>query len=189
MTYELVILQKRAAKTQVSASSGSSGLEQEPPQEAVDDEDVCADTSVMEQLEKYRQAWQESKEIRCHDFQVSVLGGAWTAKHKGVIADAFSGAAKGELALNWCRARGMPKSARYEISAYGEEFASIFARAWCSKMQYALNVCHKLENDLHRRSSEEHDSWVPPSDLARLQTALAGAARAQRRLRQIRALG
>jgi hypothetical protein len=182
------MLQKRAAKTKVGASTSSSQLEAQVSPESDVSEDVLCDPAVMEELEKYRQAWQDAKDVRFYDFQVSVLGGAWTQKHKGVLADAFSGAAKGDQSPDWCRARGMPRSARYEISTYGEENASALARAWCSKMQFLFNHCQKLGDDLHKLSPEELEQWVPPSDLQRVERQLADSRQAQQRLRQLRAL-
>lgn len=151
-------------------------------------EDVLGDPEVMEQLAKFREAWQETEEQRSRDFQVSVLGGTWTAKHKGVVADAFSASARGEVAIAWCRARTLPRSARFELSLYGEANAAVLARAWCSKMQFMLHLCKKLGDDLHAFSLEEKADWPEPSELGIAERELMASKRAVARIAQIRNL-
>ena len=119
---------------------------------------------------------------------VSVLGGAWTAKHKGVAADAFSASARGEMAIALCRKRSMNRSARFELSLYGEANAAILARSWCCKMQYIFNMCHMHKDDLHVFTAAEKAAWPEPSDLAGAARELAGSNRALTRIAQIREL-
>jgi hypothetical protein len=152
------------------------------------EEELLDDSKVKELLEKFRQQWEESVELRCHDFQVSLLGGSWTAKHRGVIADAFSGAAKGDRARSWCRSRRMAMSSRCEISLYAEEFASVLARCWCSRMQHLFNIAEKHHNDLHVFLPDELASWPEPSELALAERSLVEVPRAAARIAQIRAL-
>jgi hypothetical protein len=181
------IMQRRAAKQKHNPSS-ETDLTEDQHQNETDCEELHSDPSILEELRKYREAMLGSQEVRCNDFQVSLLGGAWTAKHKGVLADAFTGAAKGEEALAHCRSRGIPRSARYEISTYGEENAAAFARSWCSRMQYVFNICCAHEDQEHKLTPKEIENWPEPSEFCRLDRELAGSTRAQQRLAQIKAI-
>lgn len=91
--------------------------------------------------------------------------------------------------IAWCRARSIPRSARFEIALYGEENAAALARAWSSKMQFLLSACLKVGDDLHKFSPEELAKWPEPSDLGRVSRDMAGVAKAQKRIVQIRQLG
>lgn len=150
-------------------------------------EELHNDPAVLELLAQFREEWATTEDQRCHDFQVTLLGGSWTAANKGVVADAFSACARGE-AVAWCKTRAIARSARYEISLYGEENASTLARVWCSRMQFLFNLSKKAGNALHVFTQNEKASWVEPSELARVEAELAGVTRAQARIRQIRSL-
>ena len=183
------MLEKRARKSKSKALFSSQPEDATIDAGASDDEDTQVDPATMEELQKFREEWLAAEDCRYGDFQVSILGGYWTKLYKGVFADAFTGKARGDVAVAFCEARGMRKSARYEINAYGEEYAAIFARAWCSKMQFLFGECQKRGDNKHAFASDEQGRWVPPSDLARLETDLKGSERAMRRLADIRALG
>lgn len=154
----------------------------------LDGEEVLHDPDIMLQLAKVRQSFLEAKEDRCLDFQVTILGGQWTAAHKGVAADAFSAAAKGNMAIQWCKRRAIPQSARYEISLYGQEAAAAMARCWASKMQYMFNICIQLEDELHKLTASELKQWPCPSEFFNLRTELAGSRKGLHRLDQIQVL-
>ena len=38
--------------------------------------------------------------------------------------------------MAWCARHGLPKTARFDLSVYGERDALIFAEAWCDRMQH-----------------------------------------------------
>ena len=152
------------------------------------DDDITLDPEIAEELARFRASWAEAQEGRSNDFQVTVLGGSWTARHKGVVADAFSGSARGDTANAWCRCRGLPRSARYEIALYGEEHAAALARVWCAKMQYLFNVCLEREDDRHALSPAEVAAWPEPSDLGRIERELRGIRQVPLRIAQIRNL-
>lgn len=184
------LLAKRQRK-QVAVTTDEQGTDPTDDEAELSDlaEELLSKPDVTEELANLRALWAESDDQRCSDFQVSVLGGSWTSKHKGVVADAFSGAARGETAISWCRSRGIPRSARYEITAYGEHSASTLARAWCSKMQFLLNRCLKARDDRLLFSEEQKRAWPEPSDFLQAEAELVGNARARQRISQIRALG
>jgi len=137
------LLEKRRKQVPAKTDEQGGNLsdDEADPSELV--EELLCHPDGTEELAKFRAVWAESEDLRCNDFQVSVLGGSWTSKHKGVVADTFSGAARGDTAISWCRSRGTPRSARYEITAYGERRAAALAKAWCSKTQFLLSRCLK----------------------------------------------
>ena len=140
------------------------------------------------QLLPFRHHCLESEDRRCNDFQVSLLGGAWTSANKGVIADAFSAKAKDQQAISFCAARHMARSARFEISLYTEEWAAALARCWCHRMQFLLNLSLEHQNVQHIFTQAELDAWVEPSELASAEMGLWNVPRARRRILEIRSL-
>ena len=93
------------------------------------------------------------------------------------------------MAVGWCRARHISRSACYEISLYGDHHAAVLARSWRSKMQFLYNQCRRLGDDLHDFSDEEKAAWPEPSDLTLAERELASVPRARARIQQIRNLG
>lgn len=67
-------------------------------------------------------------------FPVRLLGGAWAAKNRGVACDAFSAAASSAEVRSFCTSYRLPKSARFDISAYGDSGASLMCHAWSRRM-------------------------------------------------------
>ena len=181
------LLQKRSFKSRATAKAAPSHhcgeIDEEQSSEG---EEFVSRPEVLAGLETLRQELADLPEARSLDFQVTLLGGAWTLAHRGVVADACSAAARGETAVQWCRSRSMPLSARYERGLYGEEFAAILASAWCPKMQFVLNECLKTAEPAASLPEEVRDRWVPPSELARVDRELAGNRRAQQRRAQTR---
>ena len=183
------LLQKRAFKSRGKAKTAPCELSAEIDEDlSFDGEEFVSSAEVLADLATMPQEWADLPEDGILDFQVSLLGGAWTLAHRGVVADACSAAARGERAVPWCRSRGMPLSARYDLRLYGEEVAAILARGWCSKMQFLLNESFKTAEPTARLTEAARDRWVPPSELARVELDLAGHRRAQQRLSQIRLL-
>ena len=113
----------------------------EPPQDepdALDDDQVQA---VFQDLEQRRQAWDLNAPGDHADFRVTLLGGAWQQRHKGTTYVAFKGAVRqGSTSEHWCLQYNMPKSARFEISLYGEGGAYIMANAWCHRLNFLCSL-------------------------------------------------
>ena len=70
------------------------------------------------------------------DFSVEVLKGASTLRLRGKIADAARAYARTVGAIQWCRDRSMPLSARYELDHYGVFFCGVLTRTWCRVMSH-----------------------------------------------------
>ena len=143
---------------------------------------------VWAQVENLRAEIEDPK-LRLSDFEVKVLGGAWTMAHRGVAADAIQGLARSQEAVHFCKQSKIPQSARYEISLYGEDVAAVFARTWVAKMQAFLN----LWRDTKRRPTAaftvlEYESWAEPSDFTLQARTLGACPKGSKRVEQLRAL-
>eukprot|EP00974_Lingulodinium_polyedra_P134167 11228301-Lingulodinium_polyedra.AAC.1 len=65
------------------------------------------------------------------DFKVTLLGGEWLMATQGKAFDAFRGGVRaGSVAEDWCNQYSLNRSARFDISRYGEQGARIMASAW-----------------------------------------------------------
>ena len=107
------------------------------------DADALADAELegaFHDLHKAREALAAEDARACHDFRVSLLGGAWLMEVKGRAYDAFQGSAIGARATAWCLEYKVARSARFDISLYGEAGSKAFAEEWCRRMQYFL-IC------------------------------------------------
>jgi hypothetical protein len=142
---------------------------------------------VWAELEEIRGKWRALPEVRDNDFGVTVLGGQWTARHRGVAADALKGHARTAEAQSWCRRVGVPVSARFEISAYGQAAAATLARAWCSRMQHFYNLAEEMPEDADF-TDEQRGSWQEPSEFRSLLAQQDLSERLRSRGAQIRGL-
>ena len=120
------------------------------------------------------------------DFSVTVLGGAWTMAARGVAADAVQASARSPLAKDFCRRRGLPLSARFEISTYSQEHATVMARAWAHRMQLFLNVEIMSEDIAYEFTQQDKDEYVEPTELAATADHFPEGSRAHRRIEGIR---
>ena len=140
---------------------------------------------MWEELEQARLEWESAPEDTPVYFRVVVLGGKWTAAHKGRAADAISGQASGKDAEKWCRSLkhvGATITSRYDMELYTAERAAILARAWCSKMQHFYSITALLGKSIYQLSGTEMNSWVEPSEFTALAEEAAhagGTARAK----------
>jgi len=123
----------------------------------------------------------DDPKVRWEDFQVKVLGGAWTIEHKGVGADAIQGHARGQEAIAFCNSLKVPQSARYETRTYGEEAAGIFARNWTSNTQAFMNIWLDAKQSLTAFSQEHYSPWTEPSEFARQAITLAENSQGRKR--------
>ena len=91
---------------------------------------------LFSEVERKRHEYAETP--GCHgDFLVSLLGGKWAMESKGVPVVAFQGKARNNSpAEDWCNQYALHRSARFEISMYGEQVASALAHGWCDRMSH-----------------------------------------------------
>ena len=71
----------------------------------------------------------------------SVLGGAWTAKFKGVAFDSIQGCSSSAAGARWARSVGLNPTASFSIRLYSEQGARLLAETWTARMNafYAMS--------------------------------------------------
>ena len=94
----------------------------------------------MDALYKKREEWDSAPLKKSSDFKITLLGGSWTAKNKGVLYDAWKAEAKAGLASDFCMEFGLPKSATFTISKFGEAACHTLAFNWAHRLQWLLDV-------------------------------------------------
>ena len=77
-------------------------------------------------------------------FYVRILGGKWTKKWKGKVADAALGKAR-TYAKSWCELYNMPKQKAYYYSKYGRIEAHWLAEQYCKRASHFFDLW--LEGD------------------------------------------
>ena len=99
---------------------------------------------LFSEVERKRHEYAETP--GCHgDFLVSLLGGKWAMESKGVPVVAFQGKARNNSpAEDWCNQYALHRSARFEISMYGEQVASALAHGWCDRMSHFFSFGGKF---------------------------------------------
>ena len=157
--------------------------------EAEDDEDAdlagmdAAD--VFDELHRLRETWQEGDDRLQRDFKVAVRGGAWTAAHRGVVADSIRGEASNADSVSFCKAYRLPQSGTFSISKFTEQHARTLASAWCHRMQFWFDLWLGRGGTLVLEFLEEDPSlYEEPLWVAELHTL--GGEVVQSRLRDIR---
>jgi hypothetical protein len=96
--------------------------------------------NVWERLAEKRRQWElEGHELGA-DFGVHIRGGKWTAANRGVPFDCVRAQPAPGTPRDWCVMYGMPNSASFSYSKYGEGPASVLALQWCARMQYLFDI-------------------------------------------------
>lgn len=83
-------------------------------------------------------------------FPVRLLGGAWTARNRGVPFDAFKAECANREIGSFCTVFSLPRSARFDISLYGEAGASLLAHSWSAKMAFFYELYMEDASDTFR---------------------------------------
>lgn len=109
------------------------GGQEEQPEEEQQEEDLMQGVFAELTAKRAEVLGQEQDRLA---FPVRLLGGAWTARNKGVPYDAFSAAASSAEVSRFCTLYRVPKSSRFDISAYGESGASVMCHAWSKRMSH-----------------------------------------------------
>lgn len=181
---QLLRKKKSLRPASVHSESSESGESTSSQEELASPEDEAA---LWRQMEGLRAELEDPK-LQTGDFVVKVLEGSWTIRHKGVGADAIQGTARSAEATEFCKMLGVPKSARYEIAAYGSSEAGVFPRTCVAKMQHFFNLASRSGQPWKAVPAEHIDSWEEPSEFAILTKALAKSKAAMGRVQQIRSL-
>jgi len=175
------------AEGAADAGASSSLTASEPEHHAVGDEEEL--TRAMRELDQKRAELASQGQVDSDgDFKVGVLGGAWTLAAKGKVADAIQGVASSVLARDFCTARQIQKSIRFDIEAYGPEICGILARAWCHRMQYFLNAELRDPVVVGRKFGREIVAdYEEPSEMAKLAAdPESSSGKLDKRIRQVR---
>ncbi len=107
------------------------------PEVQLEEEHVA---QVFEELEAKRDQWAQVLDKGRDDFKTSLLGGAWTAAHKGVVCDTVKASASGAMARSWCQQYGLPKTISFSLQKHGEQAAGALGNLWCRRMQALFDV-------------------------------------------------
>jgi hypothetical protein len=157
----------------------------EEGQPLADDDDVAA--AAFAALEEQRLEWLGPALHEPTDFKVTILGGVWTQRNKGVAYGAVRGAAVREESLEaWLQSNGFPKSARFDVSLYGDKNACAMARAWCHRMQFFRDLVVTGDDPTYQYDDGVIAGYTEPSDFREMVPLLRG--RQLARAEQIRAL-
>lgn len=114
------------------------------------------------------------------DFRVSLLGGSWLARTRGLSYDAFKGSIRrGSDAEAWAEHFGLQRSSRYGISKYEETGANLCAYTWCCAMNRFYQLWHRAGNQEYQYSEEDLGSWRPSAAFMELLPALTAGARSR----------
>ena len=111
-------------------------------------------------------------------FRVKLLCGNWLIFTKGKAADAWQGRACFKDAEIFCTQYALQKTARFEITLYGDKGAAIFARAWCHRMEHFYNIW-VASDAAYVFVDEDVASYVEPAEFTELVGTLEGKAAAR----------
>jgi hypothetical protein len=106
-------------------------------EEIIDECETLA-MDVLEDLAKVRENTNADSVI--DHFRVGPLGGNWTMRHLGVLFDAYKGWAHGADVCAFCEKYGLIKSARFNVSLYGDMGSVSMAKQWCHRMNWLYMV-------------------------------------------------
>jgi len=114
------------------------------------------------------------------DWRVTVLGGAWTAMHRGQAFDAFRAAPRtNSSAEAWAVSYGMGRSVRIDVSLYGAGPANDMARAFALKCQFFFDLWEGKGAEHYEFTEEDLASYAEPPWFAALEFVLHGRALAR----------
>ena len=169
---------KSSVPAEPATSSDSSGEEE--------DDDSSLE-KLFAKLEAARPEVELRKTMHDGDFVVVVLAGVATLVRDG---PSYQGVARGGLAEDWCRRRGLRLSASFLMDLYTPAGAASLARAWCHRMQFFFNLYVSGGLDVrHAFTAEQMEAYEEPTELAALMAdpVLQGEG-LTRRIAQIRKL-
>jgi len=111
----------------------TSSSEEEDAKEELNDERYAEAFLILEEM---KARWISSDQAEM-DFKVTLLGGRWTAAHRGVAVDAVRAyATSGQDADTFAKDYNLGAARRFDISRYGMNAAKTLAEEWCRKCQF-----------------------------------------------------
>jgi hypothetical protein len=118
-------------------------------------------------------------------FNVAILGGAYEMAAKGVACTAFRTEAHAQGPSGFCLLYGLSRSARFEISAYGEESASRMCKSWSDRMNWYYELYVFFQEERHY-VLRDIDVYIEPEDFTIFAATRGGAADRVAVMRSIR---
>ena len=145
----------------------------------LDDAEVEEAFARLDAVRKER-AHGDDDDVDTPDWKVTVLGGAWTAAHRGVAFDAIRASVRaGSDAEAFAVAYQLGKSARFDISLYGCGAANQLAKAFCHKCQWAFLLWESSGDKNYVFSNSDKEAYIEPAFFPGLLETLEGRARAR----------
>eukprot|EP00974_Lingulodinium_polyedra_P036967 3545813-Lingulodinium_polyedra.AAC.1 len=109
-------------------------------QPAVAEEEDAESMEVMKKLDAARAALGKDIQGSFDDFRTSVLLAAPKDADQGGPYACLC-VARGDLAIQWCKRRGLAYSQKLAFGVFGSsKIAGVLGRAWCHKLQHFYNL-------------------------------------------------
>jgi hypothetical protein len=121
---------------------------------------------IAAELYAKRAAWLDEAPPPAIDFKLQLLGGRFTLEKTGQLYDAYSAKASGAEAIEWCRRYGLPRSARFARTLYGDDMAGMLSRWWAAKMQYYIDRWRASEDAHYKYTDADFAAFVEPPEVA-----------------------
>lgn len=119
-------------------------------------------SGVEEELLALRAEWEFPEGDDSH-FYLHVLGGKWTKRNTGSVADAAKGVARA-YARDWCAAYSFPKQRAYYYNRYSRLGAHMLAEEFCRRGNHFLNIYLESDEPVDvpwAYTQEQLDSYQP----------------------------
>ena len=110
------------------------------------------------------------------DFRMRVLGGKWTAEHRGRAFDAYAGEASAGEPSKWAVQYSMGRSARFDVSLYTAKGASCLAKTWRCKCQYFYDIWLVSGGGRYAYTADDIAGWPEPEEFTELASSYTGRA-------------
>lgn len=146
----------------------SEGMGADAARDSEDSADVEAeeeDVDATEELAALRAEWDFESGWEM-GFYTRILGGSWTKKNKGIVADGVLATSRA-WTRNWRKAFGWPNSRTFFFSKFTREGAHRLSEEWCKRADhyYRLFVEDEPEDGAKFRYTKEHmDSYEEDLD-------------------------
>lgn len=162
-----------AANPWLEGFLGSSGVQEtqqahpdNTPAEAPEDDEGMDDDRLLAlfaELET-RRAAEALVEVEPSAFRAKLLGGDWLIAERSKAFDAWQGACRTKQSERWCVQYTLPKSARFELTFYGDVVAAALARGWCHRMEYFYNLWIAAGSGSYSYTKADVAGYQEPAD-------------------------
>ncbi len=136
----------------------------------VDDDEMEAPDAVFDPAELA--ALRDEQDVPEHallDFYVRVLGGAWTLRHTGAVADGCSYYCRAGDARLWCETFNFPKQKGFMYARYGgPNCPPSLCNELALRAQFYFNMWSASDDDNFIYSVQQLDSYVDSYELIEL---------------------